>query len=636
MYKKMKRIAIYVLQDNKGIVDDYILYYLQVLGKNVEKIIIVCDKNILPAEEGKLSEYSSDIVITEYIESNVQGYWLGIEHIGWNNLIEYDEVIMSDYEMMGPMHINSFDDMFVYMCDQKTDVWGITECYKRISGNEQYKAYLQSDFICFRKNILCDTNFQAAWNDELTELFCYGGEVEGNLLLSDYLLDRGYEYQSYINTIALLGMTECPLRDYPLYLVKECNCPIIKKTIFNQNYSNCLNVSVGQAAVDLFEYICNDSEYNQDYIWNTLLRTCHQADIQKCLHLDYILASDKYNSNEVDICEISKNKVALFMHLYFDDLADLSVRYAKAMPEFADIYITTNTEEKKRIFQEKFRQVNCNKLEIRVVPNRGRDVSCLLVSLQDVVKEYDFACFYHDKKAGQVNPGSIGDAFGYKCAENVLYNRSFVYRVLDTFNKNPRLGLLAPPEPNHAEYFATLGHEWFDNYENTYELAQRLKLTIPMNHEKEPIAPLGSVFWFRVDAMRILHEYPWKYEDFPEEPLPIDATISHAIERIRPFVVQQSGYYPAFLMVDKYARIEFTNLRQYMRNYVKFLERHDFLVGRQDQIISLMDSAYMQRNVNENKDKIVTKIESMSKKIIPKSIYNFLIKIKRAIFGPHI
>ena len=45
----------------------------------------------------------------------------------------------------------------------------------------------------------------------------------------------------------------------------------------------------------------------------------------------------------------------------------------------------------------------------------------------------------------------------------------------------------------------------------------------------------------------------------PEEPIADDATVLHAIERIYPFCVQEEGYYPAWVMVDSYARIELDN-----------------------------------------------------------------------------
>ena len=40
----------------------------------------------------------------------------------------------------------------------------------------------------------------------------------------------------------------------------------------------------------------------------------------------------------------------------------------------------------------------------------------------------------------------------------------------------------------------------------------------------------------------------------------VDGTISHAIERANGYIAQSQGYYPAWVMSDKYARIEVDSL----------------------------------------------------------------------------
>ena len=352
------------------------------------------------------------------------------------------------------------------------------------------------------------------------------------------------------------------------------------------------------------------------------------------MHLNYVLSCDEIDEKRMRE-RFSAGKVALFMHLYFMDLLDSSYVYASAMPEFADLYITTDSEDKKKQILRRFEGFPCGKMEVRVVPNRGRDVTALMIGLKDVIPKYEIACFFHDKKAGQVSPGSVGDSFGYKCSKNVLYNRAYVYRILQKFEEEPRLGLLSPPEPNHGVYFTTLGYEWCFNYEVTKKVAERLGLTVPMAEDKAPIAPFGSVFWFRVDALRILHEYPWKLEDFPDEPLPVNQTISHGVERIRPYVVQQEGYYPAFVMAEPYAEIEITNLRQYVKNYNTLLSKHQLLSGSQRDNLLRLDAVCQGKNVSTDILPWYMKLNSVCQKILPEDFYVFLLSMKRRIFGPH-
>lgn len=640
--KDGKKIAIYSFYDKDGIVDRYVEYFLEHFTKCVDRLLIVSNGKLPDDQKAKLSKFTGEIIERENEGFDIWGYKTGMDAVGWNELQKYEELITLNNTIMGP--VSPLNQVFEKMDKKDLDFWGMTRHYQfdyDWTGRNPWGCipeHIQSYFLIFRKTLIESKCFQDYW-DNLPMLHDYQEAVGYHeSAFTRRFEEKGYKWDTFVVTDDMENLTPTPLMDYARLLIEERGMPVFKKRMFFQDYSTMLNSTTGQAAVELYDYLNEKTDYDVDMIWETILRSCHQSDYQKTLGLNYILSSEKVDESAEEYQTLREHKIALFMHLYFDDLADQSLRYASAMPEFADIYITTNTEEKKKIFEEKFGVLHCHKLEIRVVPNRGRDVSSLLVSLRDVVPQYEIACFYHDKKSGQAKPGSIGDSFGYKCAENVLYNKNFVLRVLKAFIEHPRLGILAPPEPNHGPYFNTLGHEWFDNYSITEELAHRLNINVPMSPEKAPVAPYGSVFWYRVKALSPLQDYPWTYEDFPEEPLPVDKTISHAIERIRPFAAQGAGYYSAFMMVDHYARIEFNNLRQYLINYTKFNEKNGFLMGTQQDNLrraqDVLNQGAFAILANGN-NSLTHKVMVVSRKIFPDNVYSKLIHVKRKLFGPH-
>ena len=202
--------------------------------------------------------------------------------------------------------------------------------------------------------------------------------------------------------------------------------------------------------------------------------------------------------------------------------------------------------------------------------NRGRNESALLVALSDVCRDYDFVCYYHDKKTASIHPNSIGRSNAYKLQRCTIPSSVFAYNILDIFLSEPKIGLLNPTEPNHAYYSKTLGNEWSQNFENTLALHKKLGLRAPIDKNKEPVASYGSVFWFRTKALKLLFERGWEYEDFPEEPIKSDASLLHAIERIYPYVSQSAGYYPAYILSDRAAELEVLNLRESLRMVNKF------------------------------------------------------------------
>ena len=155
-----------------------------------------------------------------------------------------------------------------------------------------------------------------------------------------------------------------------------------------------------------------------------------------------------------------------------------------------------------------------------------------------------------------------------------------------------------------------------------------------MAEDKAPVAPLGSVFWFRTKALAKLHEYPWTYEDFPEEPLPVNGTISHAIERIRPYVAQEAGYYPALVMAEPFAEIEVTNLRHYVQNYNTMLNENGLLTGSQREILTRLELVCEGKNPNTALAPWYMRLNSGLKGLMPEKLYASLLHLKRQIFGP--
>ena len=66
-----------------------------------------------------------------------------------------------------------------------------------------------------------------------------------------------------------------------------------------------------------------------------------------------------------------------------------------------------------------------------------------------------------------------------------------------------------------------------------------------------------------------IFEYAFKGEDFPAEPMPVDGTISHAIERIWPYVAQEAGYYSAHILNPYSIAAQYIGYRDSLNRVVK-------------------------------------------------------------------
>lgn len=560
---EIKRLVIYFFYDADGIVDRYVPYMLEDLKKNCSEIFVVCNGKLTPEGRDVFTEITPNILVRENKGFDVWAYKVALEQYGWDELEKYDEIIMMNHTIMGPVY--PFAEVFQEMDKRDVDFWGITKHHKMKYdpfGKCKYKyipEHIQSHFIAIRKPVLKSREFKYYWK-ELKEITAYDEAVcYHEAIFTKTFSDAGFKWEVYTDTTDLEGFTEYPLIMAPLRLIKEYRCPIFKRRSFFQEFSYLLSQTDGGQAKALLAYLQNETNYDVGMIWENILRTSNMAAIKNCLDLNYIVPETSCGKLVV------QKKLALVIHAYFDDLVDYCYNYALSMPEYSDIYITVGSQKLKEKVEKRFTGGPWNRVKIIEIENRGRDVSALLVGAAKYILDYDYVCFVHDKKVTQLDLGIKGYTFSERCFRNLLGSKELVCNIISLFEGNPYMGMLCPPPPNHADYYPILGYEWGPNFELTKKLAEELGLKCPMSLNDEPIAPLGTMFWFRSAAMRPLLEKNWKYTDFPEEPVKTDGTMLHAIERIYPFVIQNSGFYCAWVMGHSYAQTEIQNLSYMLR-----------------------------------------------------------------------
>ncbi len=558
--KEPKRCAIFVFYDKDGIVDKYIPVFLNGIKEVVSRLIIVCNGDVCDRGMEIFKDITDEVCIRPNEGYDITAYKYGLEYISYERLADYDEVLLMNSTMFGPIY--PFSEMFEKMDAEDVDFWGMTNFHEvpyDPFGTIEYgyiPRHIQSFFMVFRRSLCESGDFISYWKN-LPVINNYNEAVGYfETVFTKKFSDMGYKWTVYAGSDELEGYTYDPLRDYPRYMIENKRCPVMKKRSFFHDYGEALSRSGGEAVKEVFNYLEHCTDYDTDMIWEALLRLYNQADIKKRMQSNYILSSRLPAKSG----KMGEMRVALVLHIYFEDLAEYCMEYAKNMPENADIYITVPTKEKLETVKKVFSKLSDRNIDYRIVGNRGRDVAPFLVGCKDIIDRYDLICKVHDKKVYQVIPRSVGSSWAYKCFENTMKNRIFIENVIKTFEENERLGMLAPPVPNHAPYYPTTGKgEWGENFAVTREWADKLGLSVDMDITKEPIAPLGSMFWVRTKALRGLFAHDWEYDEFPKEPIETDATVLHALERLYPFCVQNEGYYSGWLMADTYARIEMTN-----------------------------------------------------------------------------
>ncbi|MDR0853083.1 MAG: rhamnan synthesis F family protein [Clostridiales Family XIII bacterium] len=622
----MKRACVFVFYDKDGIADEYLRPYLSSLGAHVSRLLIV--SNCEPTDEAKalFADYTNEVYVRENVGFDAAAYKFGLQQIGWDEIPSYDEVILANDTVFGPVY--PLGDMFEEMSNREADFWGITrhdehhDDFTRVNPYGYIPAHIQTYFLVMRGRLLDSDILKAYW-EGLPEIKTWEDAVgRHEAYFTKYLEDRGFTWDVYINNLEVDPEYPNPTLLRPLLLLRDAKSPFVKCKLFN---TDTLEINAGEQVPLAFDYIKTSTDYDEDLILQRIIRIFHQYDIVKALSLTYILPEKLTLSRPAQ----KRSKTALIMHLYFPDMFEEALHYAKSMPDDADLYITTNTQDKAEKIAVLFEEI-ANEIEVRLVENRGRSESALLVGMADIIDRYEILCFWKEKKSAQSGL-DLAASWAYKINENLLPSKEFVENVLSTFEANPRLGLLVPPPPHHSIWFPLAGGEWTENYSNTVALAAKLGLKVPFDKKKAPICPFGGAFWFRGAALSKLFQQGWDYDDFPEEPLDIDGTFLHAIERIYPYVSQDAGYYPAFVMTDGYASLEYTDLRHYLREINSVFVDMDFSFYTYKHLIWILKKhmrfAMSTRRV---KEKIKRGL-----KPLPDPIYIFARGIKRIAVGPN-
>ncbi len=307
---KLKRLAIFVMYDKEGIVDDYITFLLRSLKVHISELVIVCNGTVLEEERYKLEQFTHQIIVRENNGFDIMA-WRSVilEYLLHGKLQFYDEVIILNDSFYGPVY--SFQDMFQKMDNENIDFWGITrhpESYDAVRGC--IPEHIQSFFVAIRKRMFVNADFFSFWDKlDLSNKGLLDAIMEFELRFTEYFSQLGYCWDVYTKTEDLDSPVDNTLNFNPYYLtplelVKEYKCPIIKKkALIDEN----LQAVAGEEAERLIEFLQNHTEYDTKLIWDNLIRIIEKDKLYQAFHMNYVL------SGSSDAPLPQKSKIVLFI-----------------------------------------------------------------------------------------------------------------------------------------------------------------------------------------------------------------------------------------------------------------------------------------------------------------------------------
>ena len=99
----MKRLGIFFFYEKNGDVDDFITYYLADLHKNLTELVVVCNGKLSAQGRAAFEQFTDTIIVRENKGLDVWAYKTALDFYGWEKLSEYDEIVMTNSTLMGPV-----------------------------------------------------------------------------------------------------------------------------------------------------------------------------------------------------------------------------------------------------------------------------------------------------------------------------------------------------------------------------------------------------------------------------------------------------------------------------------------------------------------------------------------------------
>ena len=210
---------------------------------------------------------------------------------------------------------------------------------------------------------------------------------------------------------------------------------------------------------------------------------------------------------------INKTKIAVQVHLYYEELIEDIINKTNNIPVKFDLFIT-------------------DYYEILIVENKGRDVLPFLTQIKPKYRNYKYICHIHTKKSNTAP--EIGFLWRNYLFNNLLGNINITSEILNDFESNKKLF----PETFHGIiqvfYILTDGTKyWMDVLSS--------KLFGFYSLGKLTDFPAGNMFWAKIRAIYQIFECELS-EYFPKEGEQTNDTIMHAIERIWLYLVKYNHF----------------------------------------------------------------------------------------------
>lgn len=205
---------------------------------------------------------------------DVGAYREALLTIGREALAEYEEIILMNYTLAGP--VCELQPMFEAMQARPAlDFWGLTRHYAmkspRFGGN--VPEHIQSHFLALRPRLFTGDDFWRYWQEMPLPKSYEESIIRHETRFTPYFAAKGYTWDTYVQTEDMRGVFVNPIMACPRELLEKRGCPFFKRRSLFTPYGDELRRTDGMAARELCAYLHEKTSFPLDLLLVSLLKT---------------------------------------------------------------------------------------------------------------------------------------------------------------------------------------------------------------------------------------------------------------------------------------------------------------------------------------------------------------------------
>lgn len=545
-----RRLVIYAIWERRGDVADFVSYALNALRAHVDHLLVVVNGTLSDEGRRALDGVADTLLERENVGYDIWAHKNALDSLG-SSIADYDEIVLMNDTWYGP--VRDFGALFSRMNARSLDFWGISDHAAQVpnpfTGRDRLPYHLQSYWIAARKSLFLSDAWRSYWRN-LPSLDTYFDAVlKHEAIFTEHFTARGFVAEAAFPCINY--PTDHPALFNPDLLLAD-GCPTLKRRPFF-HYPPFLDRHAVTG-----RWILRDVEsygFPVRFIWSDLARNVQPRVLNTDAAMLEVLP-------DVARGEAPPWRLAVVAHVADLSAAEEVLERVSLIPEGYDLFVTVTSVDDSaavRSLIDRIIGADVGIREVRIVPSKnGRDVSAFFIECRDVLtsEQYDLVVKVHTMRRSK-SSFNARRYFRQHQLVNLLSSTGYIVNLLSLFDREPGLGLVYPPTV-HTGY-GVLGRGWSMYRQRTEKLCKRLGILVPLD-DVSPLAPYGGMFIARREALALLADQRWNYNQFARAGRFGEFNLAREIERTFSYAAAERGFHTRTVLNAQFAAISHTRL----------------------------------------------------------------------------